>query len=684
MTVQLLREAGQARLRFDRSDKPVNLMDGATMASLAMLLDQLEADPPAVLVVESGKPNCFVAGADVAAIEAVTDADTAAALAQQGQAICHRLQQLPSISIAVVSGACMGGGLELALACDRILTVERASTKLALPEVKIGIHPGFGGCVRLPGRVGWPQAVRMIASGASCDGKRAMRIGLADLCCRPGQEQAAISRLTQQGKRPSAVTTPWWFALWPALRIFFHLANRKLRQRFPHLDLEASYPALPALLQLLQEIYGMSEGLALAREAESLGKLAYSDSSKHLIRAFFLGNGLKKHTAPAMAGDRHCAVYGGGVMGHGIAWVASRSGSVDLHEVAAEPLAKALSTLAKFDRTGGKRLAKIRPTLRDDGLHRAGVVIEAVLESLAVKQDLWQRIEPLVAEDALLLSNTSALAISDQQQGLAHPGRLAGLHFFNPAPKMPLVEVIAGKQTSPETIERVKQLAVRWGKFPVVVADAPGFLVNRCLMPLMAAAFRLLQAGQTAPHIDGALKCYGMPMGALELADTVGLDICHHVGKQLSDAFGARMAIPDWFARMVDDGLLGKKGKSGFYDWGGKQPVANPAACAYWDGAPAIDHEFDANLTDGRAAMAADQVVLACLLPMLIEALRCLEEKVVADADQLDAAMIYGIGYPAFRGGLLHDFAHHHRLEDLQQAAQRLNFDGAELLTTLA
>ncbi|MDX8412471.1 MAG: 3-hydroxyacyl-CoA dehydrogenase NAD-binding domain-containing protein [Mariprofundales bacterium] len=681
MSVQLL-DSAPPRIRFGDKTAAVNVLDRATLMQLELLLDQLEQAPPPLLLLDSALPHCFIAGADIREIEAVTNANEASQLVQQGQAICQRFHTLPSITIAIISGSCMGGGLELALACDYIIAVQHHATKLGLPEVKIGIHPGFGGCVRLPQRVGWPQAVTMITTGMAVDDKRANNIGLSDITCHAGAVDRAVALLQSRGKRSSTVPQPWWFRVWPVRQLFFILAERKMAQQFSHVDVATCYPALPAALKLLREIYGMNDGLALAREAESLAKLAESSACKHLIRCFFLGQSLKSKPAnTTLPKQSTVAVYGAGIMGHGIAWVASKGGRVDLHDMAAAPLSRAMAALTKIDRSHGKRIEQLRPALDDSGLAQCGVVIEAVLESIEVKQALWQRIEPLVADDTLLLSNTSSLSISEQQQGVTHPERLAGLHFFNPAPKMPLVEIIAGEKTSSATIEKVRKLAISWGKFPVVVADQPGFLVNRCLLPYIGAAFTLLSAGESVQRIDSALKCYGMPMGALELADRIGLDICLHVGTQLEQAFGARMAVPDWLQTVVDDGILGKKSGAGFYNFTTKTPTINSAILHYFGGKKPAEKAFDANMEKGDASgMGNQQIVDRCLLPLITEALRCLQEKVVSSADQLDAAMIFGIGYPPFRGGPLHDFSNHHNHAELLLQAQHWQLDDTDIL----
>ncbi|RMH62820.1 MAG: fatty oxidation complex subunit alpha, partial [Zetaproteobacteria bacterium] len=652
---------------FAREDKPVNVLDARCLTQLERLLDTLEREPPRVLVLESGLPSCFIAGADLDAIAAVSDAGEAARLAERGQALCRRIEVLPSVSVAVVQGACLGGGLELAMACDHILAVEHPATKLALPEIRLGIHPGFGGTVRLPQRVGWVSAVELILSGKGLSARRAARSGLAAMACAPEQVAAAIEHLAAKGKRSPRVAGPWWLYLPGARQLFFRQVARRALARFRHVDVEKAYPALPATITLLRGHVGRDMGTSLACEAASLGRLAVTPSCKHLIQVFHLGNALRKQEAvrrgrAASERVQRTAVFGAGVMGSGIAWVAAGNTEVDLHDVAPDALARGMKAVAELaaktkDRT---RMQRIRPALDDSGLRDADVVIEAVIEDIDTKCALWRRLEGEVRKDCLLLSNTSSLSIGEMQDKLRHPERLVGLHFFNPAPKMPLVEVVAGAKSSATVVDQVAALAVSWGKYPVIVADRPGFLVNRCLMPFMVSALRLLEHGQKAEHIDGALKHFGMPMGALELADQVGLDICVHVGRHLSNAFGARFAMPAWLARMVDDGLLGAKGGKGFfrYDPRGKRQEFNPDVMRYLGGVEVEPRESAADVgTHDAPVLPHESIVDDCLLPMLVEALAALAEGVVREPTHLEAAFIYGIGFPAFRGGLLRTFA---------------------------
>ncbi|ATX80134.1 short chain enoyl-CoA hydratase [Mariprofundus aestuarium] len=669
--VKLIQQKDEARLRFERTDKSVNVLDEFCIAQLEQHLDTLEKNPPKTLVLESSLKGCFIAGADLEIIAAVTDRAEATRLAERGQSLCRRIEVLPSVSIALVNGACMGGGLEVALACDYIVAVEGKKTQLALPEIKIGIHPGFGGCVRLPKRVGWMRAVEMILSGSAVDAKRAHRIGLAALNSQPEQLDEAVRYLAAKGKVKVRKFNPWWLKLWPAKELFFQQVEKRAYARLKHLDVESAYPAVPAAIALLKEIVDMSDGLALAREAESLGELAVTPTCKNLIRVFHLGESLRKQQAAsrgrkAVAGFKKTAVYGAGVMGGGIAWVASKTMSVDLHEVAAEPLARGMKGIGRLairrGRIDQKRLSRIRPVLDASGLTDADVVIEAVVEDIKVKRKLWMAVGKEVPKQALLLSNTSSLSISEMQYRRANAGRIAGLHFFNPAPKMPLVEVIAGEKTSEETIDKTCALAASWGKYPVIVADRPGFLVNRCLMPFMVAALKLVEAGQKPEHVDGALKNFGMPMGAIELADRVGLDICHHVGAHLAEMLeiehSERFSMPEWFARMVVDGLLGEKSGKGFFVYeNGKQGGLNPALVTYLPAAKVVEHEGDADISINGSPMKNSDIIDACLIPMLIEALNCLAERVVDDPVHLDAAFIYGVGFPPFRGGLLRYFA---------------------------
>jgi len=680
--LQLKRKKDRAILSFSRSDKPVNVLDEACMQALEAYLDELEVSPPSVLVLESELAGCFIAGADIHAIAAVEDAEKGAQLARRGQSVCLRIEQLSSVSIAVVQGVCLGGGLELAMACDYIIAVQDDKTRMGLPEIKIGIHPGFGGCVRLPQKVGWPMATQMILSGRTVDAKRAQRLGLADMLCYEEQLKPAVEKLAAQGKSKFSSIKPKWFAFLPARAVFFMLAERKLRTRFKGLDMDQSYPALMGTLHVLRAISGLSGDAAYAWEADSIGCLAVTPTCKHLIRVFFLGEALKHQDAvkkgkSTVAKLQHTAVYGAGVMGSGIAWVAAKDGTVDLHDVSPEALSHGLASVSKLAKRDERRLQRIRPSLDGSGLASSDVVIEAILEKIEIKKSLWAEVEAQVNRQTLLLSNTSSLSLSEQQADLKYPGRLVGLHFFNPAPKMPLVEIIAGKKTTKKTLQAVAALAVRWGKLPVIVADKPGFLVNRCLMPFMTAALRLLEKGQSAKHIDGVLKNFGMPMGAIELADRVGLDICLHVGEHLSGALigHGQFTMPDWFAKMVKDGLLGEKTGVGFYSYNkGKVHGLNERLSDYIPNSVVdVEKEFDANMTNDTAVMSAQDLIDACLIPMLLESLHCLEEGVLDSAEYLDAALVYGIGFPPFRGGLLCYFSGRKR-SDLRQTIADLGF----------
>lgn len=694
--VKLIESKHEARLRFERTDRSVNVLDEACIIQLEKHLERLEQNPPKLLVLESGINGCFIAGADLDLIAAVSDQNEATRLAERGQSLCRRIEVLPSISIALVDGACMGGGLEVALACDYIVAVEGDKTRLALPEIRIGIHPGFGGCVRLPKRVGWMKAVEMILTGSAVDALKARRIGLASLVSKPEQLEQAINYLSRQGKVKDRKFNPWWLKLWPAKALFFQQVEKRTYARLKHIDVVSSYPAVPAVIQLLKEIIGISDGLALAREAESLGRLAVTPTCKNLIHVFHLGEALKKQEAVSRGRDKissykKAAVYGAGVMGSGIAWVASKSMDVDLHEMATEPLARGMQGIGKLAGRRGdgdrKRLSRIRPVLDKSGLSRADVVIEAIVEDIKIKRMLWVDVGKEVSKEALLLSNTSSLSVSDMQYRRANAGRIAGLHFFNPAPKMPLVEVIAGDKTTDETIDKTCALASSWGKYPIIVADQPGFLVNRCLMPFMVASLALIEKGQKIEHVDGALKCFGMPMGAIELADRVGLDICYHVGfhlgETLGQAGGDRFSMPLWFKDMVDDGLLGEKSGKGFFIYEkGRQKGLNPQLAEYIPDMKIIEKESDANFASEAVAMCNSEIVESCLIPMLIEALDCLKEEVVKEPVHLDAAFVYGIGFPPFRGGLLRYFATYDGSE-LVAKIESLGFDSPVNLEVL-
>jgi len=634
------------------------------MEQIEAHLNTLEKDVPDILVLESGMSGCFIAGADIDVIRDIEDVAGAERLAERGQAVCRRIEDLAAVCVAVIDGAAMGGGLEIAMACDYIIAVYGEKTRLALPEIRIGIHPGFGGCVRLPRRIGWLTAADMILTGRKVDAEKARRIGLADIVCYSEEADAGIAWLVRKGKVERKGIRPWWLRLWPVRMLFFRQLEKRALSRFSHLDIEDAYPAVPATIRLLREIIGMSDGLAYAREAESLGRLAVTPACKNLIRVFRLGESLKHQNAvrqgrAAAASVGQVAVFGAGVMGSGIAWVAARQSGVDMHDVSGASLSRGMQALSRLARRDPGRMQRIRPVMDKSGLGRQQAVIEAVLEDIKVKNKLWGEVEQAAGKDALLLTNTSSLSVSNMQTACKRPGRMAGMHFFNPAPKMPLVEVVAGEKTTKKTVKAVCALAVRWGKYPVIVADSPGFLVNRCLMPYMSAAFDLLAHGQNPAHVDGVLKHFGMPMGAFELADRVGLDICRHVGEQLSSAFGAHLALPDWFDAMLNAGLIGVKSGKGFFTYeNGKRGEQNPDLGSYIEVLPGSEKTgSDADAGENQGVMTNAGIVDACLLPMLLEALKCLDEGVVEDAGHLDAAMVYGIGFPPFRGGLLHYYA---------------------------
>ncbi|MFQ5355608.1 MAG: 3-hydroxyacyl-CoA dehydrogenase NAD-binding domain-containing protein [Mariprofundaceae bacterium] len=662
--LNLTREEGRATLHFERRDRPVNILDLSCMELLEAALDKLEKDPPKVLVFESGMPGCFIAGADVDAIAAVKESADALRLAERGQAVCRRIEDLPSVSIAVVNGACLGGGLEIALACDHILAVRGSKTRLGLPEIKLGIHPGFGGCVRLPKRTGWMAAVDMILTGKQVDADKARRLGLAGLNCFPEKITDGILHLAARGKPGRSELKPFWLRIWPARALFFRQVRKRAMTRFSHLDIDDAYPAISAVIDLLSEMIGMSDGLAYAREAESISRLAVTPTCKNLIRVFKLGEALKHQEAvkkgrKSTSDIQHVSVYGAGVMGSGIGWVAAKNRDVDLHDVSAEALGRGLKNISHFARRDPDRMRRIRPVMDGTGLGRSQVVIEAVLEDMTVKKALWEEVEARVGKEALLLSNTSSLSISEMQGRIKYPGRVAGLHFFNPAPKMPLVEVVAGDKTTRKTIQSICALAVSWGKYPVVVADRPGFLVNRCLMPYMVSALQLLEQGQSPERVDGVLKHFGMPMGAFELADRVGLDICRHVGAQLDNAYASHESMPDWLAAMVKAGLLGEKSGSGFFRYEkGKRGQINPDLSRYIKRIADTDPSgIDANIGSQNDPMTDVEIENVCILPMLVEALLCLKEGIVDNAGHLDAAFIYGIGFPPFKGGILAYYA---------------------------
>jgi 3-hydroxyacyl-CoA dehydrogenase/enoyl-CoA hydratase/3-hydroxybutyryl-CoA epimerase/3-hydroxyacyl-CoA dehydrogenase/enoyl-CoA hydratase/3-hydroxybutyryl-CoA epimerase/enoyl-CoA isomerase len=649
-----------AVITLDDPQKSVNILSRAVLADFAKLLDQVEARQGlAGLIIRSAKPGNFIAGADLREFVADIDQpqDKVIAISRLGHELFGRLAQLPFVTIAAIAGLCVGGGAELAIWCDRrIMAREKAS--YGFPEVKLGLFPGWGGTARTPRIVGLYNAIEMVTSGENIDAATAEAMGLA--IAVPGDKllDAAIqvARAEHESQQFLKDRTAWSRPIVYSdteLAFLGATANAYIQGQT-----QGHYPAPLAALELMLGAAGVDLATACQMEAEEFAKLFGSPINRALLSVFFLQDTNKKQTGPPGAEARkieRVGVLGAGTMGQGIAAAnVKRKIPValsDMNDAAINRGVQGVITEASYNRaTKGPDAQKaleflpfINGTQSYADLEDADLVIEAVYENADVKRELFAEIEPQLSEDALLCSNTSTIPITSLAHGLTHPERFCGLHFFNPVRRMPLVEVIRGKQTSDNTIATAVAYSKAIGKSPIVVNDGPGFLVNRVLLPYMNEAILLLEEGATIREIDKAATGFGMPMGPIELYDTVGLDVALHAGFVMHSAFPDRVLPSSILPDMVHAKRLGQKNGQGFFDYqtdakGKTKPQSSPAV-------EEIIKKHQRPTTKGNLA---DRL----FLPMLLEATRILEEGIVADVRDVDLALIYGIGFPPFKGGL--------------------------------
>lgn len=652
-------DSGIAHLVIDLPDEKVNKLSAEVMDELDTLLDdELKNDNIRALIVSSGKPGVFVAGADIGELETLKDESDAYNKSQQGQGVFAKLAALKYHTIAVIDGACMGGGLELALACSFRVVTDNPKTKLGLPEVSLGILPGWGGTQRLPRLVGLVQALTMILSGKPVSGSKALRIGLADALVAHEfvAEQArdfAGRCLKHKGRHAIRKKRPGHSMerIWPASALVINKAKTKAMQRS-----KGHYPAIPAILSLMQETCYGSLAKGMEKESAAFSKLATTPICRNLIGLFHADQRLKKERGVTSAVEpwplHKAAILGAGVMGGGIAWLFSYNGrSVRVKDVSWEAVGKAFAEAADYygqlvklrkmqPREVTLNMHRITGTVDYSGFGDADVLVEAIVEKMAAKKAVLAEVEKFVSPETVICSNTSALSITEMATVLQHPTRFVGMHFFNPVNRMPLVEVIAGEESSDETVATVVALAHELKKTPVVVKDSPGFLVNRILIPYLNEAGLLLQEGVDFERIDKLVEGFGMPMGPFTLADETGIDVGYKVIQELEAAFSPRLRAAPVLERFIKAGLLGRKSGGGFYLHHGKQRKANPEAVKLLQG-------FRQN------EVSDEDIVDRLILTMLNEAAMCLQEGVVVRVDYLDMALITGIGFPPFRGGLL-------------------------------
>ena len=630
------RDDGVLVLAFDRAGESVNTFAQDVLIELDALLERLALDPPKALVIRSAKAKGFIAGADIREFQAFDAKGTIGDSIRRGQMAFQRLAELPCPTVAAIHGFCMGGGTEIALACDYRVASDDPSTKIGLPEVKLGIYPGWGGSVRLPRLVGAPAAFDMMLTGRALSAKAARGIGLVDKVVEPALiVDAAVALALKGAERPFKQRFMGWATnIWPVRQALAPVLVKQVARKAK----KQHYPAPYAMIETWRRASGDTRA-RLAAERKSVVKLAGTPTARNLTRVFFLMERLKGlggkatgHQAPI----RRVHVVGAGVMGGDIAaWSAYKGFDVTLQDREQAFIDKAQSRAAtlfeKKVKDADRRpevAARLRSDLAGDGVADADLVIEAIIENAEAKRGLYADIEPRLPANALLTTNTSSIPLDELRGGIARPGHFAGLHYFNPVASMPLVEIVHHDGVDEATTLRLAAFCKAIDKLPVPVAGTPGFLVNRLLFPYMLEAASAYAEGIPGKAIDKAAVDFGMPMGPIELIDTVGLDVASGVGQELAPFLGLR--IPASLATPPEAGKRGKKDGQGLYTWtdGKAQKPELPK-----------DYRAPEDLQD------------RLILPLLNEAVAALHDGVVADADLLDAGVIFGTGFAPFRGG---------------------------------
>lgn len=683
-------------LEFNTPNSSANILSRDALFELDQQLDQIaEQTNIKILLITSGKDSIFIAGADIKEIESLVDSKDASEMADVGKQIFDKLERLPQLTVAVMGGACVGGGYELALACDYRVAGFADCIKIGLPEVKLGILPGFGGCIRLPKLVGIANALSVILPGKLLDSRRALKMGLVDRLFYDSilVEQAMTFASEVLAKR-DVVRRPKRTRLQKILegnplgrKLLFRQARKNVLK-----STSGHYPAPLVAIDTIEKMVGKSYQEASRIESAALGELAVSSISKNLVHVFYLDEAYKKRTwtdatlTPNKV--KKVGVVGAGVMGGGIAQLLSKHGVVcrvkDLNQQALALAMKTAKDVYAYQIKSRRmkrgqvdaKMSLISPTTTYSGFENVDVVVEAVVERMEVKTQVFQELDQVVHPDACLFTNTSSLHVTEMADSTARPDKVCGFHFFNPVHRMPLLEIIKTETTSDQTIATAVALARQLGKMPIVVKDKEGFIVNRILLPYMNEAAYLFQEGIEPQRLDRIAKSFGMPMGPLELADEVGIDVGYHVAQILENAYGPRMKVAAILDSIHEAGLLGKKSGGGFYVHKSKHKAVNKEI---------LDHRVDA-----LAIQNDEQITKRLIYIMINEASRCLEEGIADSAATIDVGMIYGTGFPPFRGGLL-KYADKigaknivADLRDFQNKFDKVRFQPSQLLLTLA
>ncbi|MCB1112372.1 MAG: enoyl-CoA hydratase/isomerase family protein [Chlamydiia bacterium] len=660
-----------AWLTFDLPGEKINKLSPPVLDELEQILDDLATvSDIKALAITSAKEGVFIAGADLDSFkDAFDEPSIAEKIVRKGHRVFDKLAAFHFPTIAVINGACLGGGLELALACKYRVVSDSPKTQLGLPEVTLGIMPGWGGTQRLPRLIGLQPAMKLILTGKPVDGKKAFKMKLADAIlayeffedqtkifvrsCTEFETQMRLSKARQRGGFMNALLegNPLGRA------VLFHFARKDVLKKT-----KGHYPAPLVVLSVLSETAGVSLKEGLRREVEAFSSALHKEfqPAKYLLQVFFMYEKLTKHPklphgVDARPVDNTC-VLGAGTMGAGIAWLLSyKDYAVRIKDISWAAVGKGIGLAYKTYQTlikkrklnkeeANLKFHKISSTLDYSGFEQADLIFEAATENLELKQKIFADVEAIARPDAIIASNTSSLTIRDMSAKMKHPERMVVMHFFNPPARMPLVEVAVGENTSPDVLVTAVEMCLKLKKVPLIVADCPGFLVNRIYARGANEAMAMLQEGIPMRRIDKLMTNFGMPMGPFTLADEIGNDVTYKVAKSFKEAYGSRMDAPALFQKIYDKQLFGKKTGMGFYLYkNGKQVSENPEIAK-------MLKEISAKKRD----LGDEEIVHRILYAMAVEAALCLEEKVVTDPADVDMALILGLGFPPFRGGLLH------------------------------
>ncbi len=665
-SIKIVPQGEIAVVEFDLVGEKVNKFSTPVMMRLKEVVQELARSSYKAVIFKSNKPKIFIAGADIEEIKSMTTKEQFDSAVKAGQEIMNMVEDLPMPTIAAINGACMGGGCEFVMSCDYRIASEDSSTKIGLPETQLGIIPGFGGCVRMPRILGLANAFDIILAGKAVNSKKALKIGLVDKVVHANllMDQAAKwakELIAQGGKKRRKTYKPQGMVNVLLEGVAKGVVYKKAREGVLKMT-HGHYPAPLKAIEVVSKSYGKDRATALEIERAGFCELGITDVSKSLIHVFYLTEMVKKQTGivgkeVSARNVTHLGVLGAGTMGGGIAYVAADKGiDVRMKDLSADALGKGLKHASDLWKKLVKRksidqfqyqqkMSLVSATTDYSGFKNMDVVVEAIVEDMGIKQKVIGECAGQMRPDAIIATNTSSLSVTEMSKGHPRPEFFAGMHFFNPVNKMPLVEVIRGEKTSDETIATIFELSKKMGKMPVVVKDGPGFLVNRLLLPYMGEAAYLLQEGMSIEVVDRAyVKDFGMPMGPFALMDEVGLDVCIKVLKIFKKSFGERIEMASCMEALEKSGRLGKKNGKGFYQYSadGKRGEVDQSIYA----ALGLSQPSNPLTTKECIERGVFAMVNECSLALV-------EDRIVETAHEVDLAMIMGTGFPPFRGGLL-------------------------------